>query len=147
MFNRACLGLVSEDRIVDVELGQIKLFSKAIGETNPIYFDESAAKKAGLRGVKAPLTFGFCLKSLAPAKYPSNEDLGIDFSRLLHAEEKFDYFLPIYSGDRLTFSTEVEDMYEKKGGALDFLIRTTKVFNEAGELVQTQTNTLVMRNG
>lgn len=147
MFNRDCLGEISEKRVIDVELGQIQLFVKAIGESNPIYFDKKTAIDAGLRGVKAPLTFGFCLKHLAPAKYPSNEDLGIDLSRLLHAKEMFEYLLPIYSGDRLTVVTEVEDMYQKKGGELDFLVRKTRIFNQAGELVQTQTNTVVMRNG
>ena len=34
-----------------VEAGKIRLFCKAIGEENPIYVDEEAAKKAGYRAI------------------------------------------------------------------------------------------------
>lgn len=144
MLNPKNIGRKSEQREIVVEHGQLKLFAKAIQETNPIYFDQAAAQAAGHRDILAPPTFGNCLKLLAPSKDLSYESLGIDYKKLLHAEEKIDSLLPIYAGDRLTLTTEVIDMYEKKGGALQFLVMLTSIHRQ-GELVQNLTGTVVMR--
>ena len=144
MLNPENIGRKSEQREIVVEHGQLKLFAKAVLETNPIYFDQSAAKAAGHPDILAPPTFGNCLKLLAPSKDLSYESLGIDYKGLLHAEEKIESFHPIYAGDRLTLTTEVIDMYEKKGGALEFLVMRTSIHRE-GVLVQNLTGTVVMR--
>lgn len=144
MLNPDNIGRKSEQREIVVEQGQLKLFAKAILETNPIYFDEAAAKAAGHPDILAPPTFGNCLKLLAPSTELSYDSLGIDYKGLLHAEEKIEYFQPFYAGDRLTLVTEVVDMYEKKGGALQFLVMLTSVHRD-GELVQNITGTVVMR--
>ena len=145
MLNTEYLGHKSEPRTITVERGQVLLFAKAIGETNPIYLDEEAAKAAGHPNILAPPTFGACLKFLAPAETPTYEHLGLDYKGLLHAEEKIDYFLPIHVGQELTLLTEITDMYDKKGGALEFLLRETNVYNDAQALVQKVTTTTVMR--
>ena len=144
MLNPENIGRKSEEREIVVEHGQLKLFAKAIFETNPIYFDKAAAKAAGHPDILAPPTFGNCLKLLAPSKDLSYDSLGIDYKSLLHAEEKIESYQPIYAGDRLTLLTEVVDMYEKKGGALEFLVMRTSIHRQ-GELVQSLTGTVVMR--
>lgn len=147
MINKDYLGHKSEAREITVERGQLKLFAKAIGETNPIYFDEGAARRAGHKDILAPPTFGACLKFLAPAESPTYEELGLDYKGLLHGEEKIEYFQPIHAGDRLTLVTEIVDIYDKKGGALEFLVRVTSVRDAAGALVEKVTGVAVMRHG
>ena len=71
-------------------------------------------------------------------------DRGIDYKRLLHAEEKIESLHPIYAGDQLTLVGEVTDIYEKKGGALQFIVIQTQIFR-SDTLVQQVTSTLVMR--
>lgn len=144
MLNPDNIGRKSEQREIVVEQGQLKLFAKATLETNPIYFDEAVAKAAGHPGILAPPTFGNCLKLLAPSKDLSYESLGIDYKGLLHAEEKIEYHQPFYAGDRLTLVSEVIDMYEKKGGALEFIVILTNLHRD-GELIQSITGTVVMR--
>lgn len=144
MLNPQNIGRKSEQREIVVEHGQLKLFAKAIQETNPIYFDQAAAKAAGHRDILAPPTFGNCLKLLAPSIDLSYDSLGIDYKGLLHAEEKIEAFHPIYAGDQLSLVTEVVDMYEKKGGALQFLVMRTDIRRD-DTLVQTLTGTVVMR--
>lgn len=144
MLNPDNIGRKSERREIVVERGQLKLFAKATLETNPIYFDETAAQAAGHPDILAPPTFGNCLKQLTPPKELTYESMGIDYKSLLHAEEKIEYFQPFYAGDRLTLVTEVIDMFEKKGGALQFLVMLTKI-HRGSELVQNLTGTLVMR--
>ena len=144
MLNPDHVGRRSERREILLEPGQLKLFAKAIQETNPIYFDELAAKSAGHRALLAPPTFGSCLRLLAPSKELSYESLGIDYKRLLHAQEAYEYFHPIYAGDQLALIAEVTDIYEKKGGALQFMVIVTSIFRDQ-DLVQKITGTLVMR--
>ena len=146
LLNPDCIGQRSEPRSIVIEAGQLKLFAKAIGETNPIYFDEAAAKAAGHKNILVPPTFGSCLKFLAPAQSPSADELGLDYKALLHAEETIEYHAPLYVGDRVTLVTEVDSIYTKKDGALEFLVRTTHITDEAGNLLQSVTNTVVMKN-
>ncbi len=145
MLNRDYVGHVLPPTAITVEAGQLRLFNKAVGEDRSIYVDEEAAKAAGFRSLPAPPTFATCLDSLAPETGPSFEDLGIDYRYLLHGGESFEYFAPMCAGDVITIETTVTNMYEKKGGALEFAEFETTFTNQLGELVQKRQRTLVMR--
>lgn len=147
MIDRAFIGVVSEPRAIAVEKGQLKFFAKATGETNPIYFDEEAARSAGHRALPAPLTFMFCLASAAPAKRGAIfGDMGVDEGRVLHGEQSFTHHEPIYAGDVITLVTETKDIYSKKGGALEFIVQDTKATSQAGVLCCEMRVTVVVRN-
>lgn len=147
MIDRAFIGVVSEPRTVEVETGQLKFFAKATGETNPMYFDEEAAKSAGHPALPTPLTFMFCLSSAAPAKRGAIfGDMGVSQSRVLHGEQSFTHHAPIYAGDVITLVTETIDIYSKKGGALDFIVQDTKATNQAGVLCGEMRFTVVVRS-
>src|SRR3546814_8952010 len=94
-------------RKIRVEPGQLRLFAKAIGETNQIYFDQAAAESAGLRAPLAPPTFAYSLGVLAFGSESWSEDLGIDPARLLHGEQAFEYFQPIHAEDELSLQRKV----------------------------------------
>ncbi len=148
MVDRAFIGVVSEPRSIEVEKGQLKFFAKATGETNAIYFDEAAAARAGHHTLPAPLTYMFCLASAAPAKRGAIfGDMGVDQARVLHGEQSFTHYAPIYAGDVITLVTETIDIYSKKGGALEFVVRETAVSNQRGEPVADLTCVTVIRNG
>ena len=68
MIDRKFIGHKLPAISVPVEGGQLAFFAKATGETNPIYFDEQAARAAGHPALPAPPTFSFTLNSLARAK-------------------------------------------------------------------------------
>ncbi|MFD0848982.1 MaoC family dehydratase N-terminal domain-containing protein [Sphingosinicella xenopeptidilytica] len=121
-------------RKIRVELGQLKLFAKAIGETNPIYFEAAAAEAAGLPAPLAPPTFSYSLALLAFDSESLSECLGIDRARLLHGEQTFEYFEPVYAQDVLLLRRNVVDRYEKKGGKLSFVVIDTEATNQRNEL-------------
>jgi len=147
MIDTSHIGVVSEPRAIDVEKGQLKFFAKATGETDPIYFDDDAAKRAGHRAIPAPLTFAFSLALGAPAQRGDMfTDIGIDMSRILHGEQKFTHHRTIYAGDTITLTTETVDIYSKKGGALSFLVQDTKAVNQDNELCTQMRAVLVVRN-
>jgi acyl dehydratase len=149
--DRKHVGVVSEPRVIDVEKGQLRFFAKATGETNPIYFDEDAARAAGHPTLPAPPTFLFSLALGAPARRGNILDpesgLGVDIRRVLHGEQRFEYHRQIYAGDRVTLVTTTSEIYEKKGGALEFVTQDTEATNDAGDLLATMRTVTVVRNG
>lgn len=149
--DRKHIGVVSEPREIDVEKGQLRFFAKATGETNPIYFDEEAARAAGHPTIPAPPTFLFSLHLGAPAKrgdiLDAENGIGADMRRILHGEQRFTYHRPIYAGDRITLTTTTTDIYDKKGGALEFVVQNTQGVNAKGHLCAEMQAVTVIRNG
>lgn len=141
----AVIGKVIPGHEVVVERGRLRFFAQAIGETNPIYSDAEAAKAAGHRDVLVPPTFLFCLDMEKPDPFALIRELGIDMRYVLHGEQAFKYHSPAYAGDTLAYNGTVTNVYSKKNGALDFLVRTVDVTRD-GEPIARLTNTLVVRN-
>jgi acyl dehydratase len=147
MLDKSFIGFETAPRSVDVEKGQLKFFAKATGETNPIYFDEKAARDAGHPALPAPPTFLFCLQTMAPGDDDVMGKLGINIGQVLHGEQQFTNHKPIYAGDIITVKTKIADMYEKKGGALEFIVQDTEASNQKGEKVGVARTVIVVRNG
>lgn len=144
--DKSFIGRETEDRFIDVEKGQLALFAMATGQTDPIYSDENAAKAAGLPGIPLPPTFVFSLGNLAQSKEFSIADMGINLPAVLHGEQNFTYHHPIFSGDRIRLRSKVVDIYDKKGGALDFIVQDTTAHNQNDELCVTARTVIVVRN-
>jgi acyl dehydratase len=132
---------------VQVEQGRLAFFAKATGQTDPVYTDEAAARAAGHPGLPVPPTFLFCLEMESPRPSAIRDLLGIDYRRLLHGEQGFTYHRLAYAGDTLTFEQRIEDIYDKKNGALEFVVRKTSVVNQRGEPVAALRCVTVVRNG
>jgi acyl dehydratase len=75
------------------------------------------------------------------------ELLALDYKRMLHGEQGFEYHTMAHAGDKLTFSQRIDDIYDKKDGALEFVVRKTRVTNQRDELVAEMRCVTVMRNG
>lgn len=131
---------------VAVESGRLRFFAKASGQCDPIYSDEAAARAAGHRGLPVPPTFLFCLEMEAPNPAALRELLGIDIARVLHGEQQFSYRSMAYAGDVLRFEPRIADIYDKKNGALEFVVRDTRVSNQKGEPVAELRCVTVVRN-
>ena len=132
---------------VEVEKGRLRFFAKATGQDDPVYSDEDAARAAGHPGLPVPPTFFFCLEMESPNPAAVRELLGIDYRRLLHGEQGFTFHRMAHAGDTLTFRQRIEDIYDKKNGALEFVVRKTSVTNQRGEAVADLRCVSVIRNG
>ena len=146
MIDRSYIGQKRKPLTVAVEPFQLRLFAKAIGETNPIYLEEEAAKKAGYRNTLAPPTFANSLSLSQPDPFGHWPAMGIELAKVLHGEQKFEYFAPICAGDTITLQDEITDIYDKKDGAMEFMVTETTVKNQDGELVGKMTSVLVQRH-
>ncbi|MET7988461.1 MaoC family dehydratase N-terminal domain-containing protein [Streptomyces sp. NPDC005281] len=138
------IGSRTAPHSVEVERGRLRFFAQATGQQDPLYTDPDAAGAAGHRDLPVPPTFYFCLEMDNPNRGRFLADLGIDLRTILHGGQTFEYHAQAYAGDTLTFETEVTDVYSKKGGALEFIVRATHVTRD-GEPVATLTSTTVVR--
>ena len=62
MIDKKHIGKVIPAFRTVAEAGRLRFFAKATGETNPVYFDESAARDAGHPDLPLPPTFLFSLE-------------------------------------------------------------------------------------
>jgi len=146
MIDRRHIGHVLPAFTVPVEAGRLRFFAKATGNTDPIYTDEAAARDAGHPNLPVPPTFFFCLEMEQPNPAAARELLGLDYRSLLHGEQHFRYHALAHAGDRLRFEPRIADIYDKKGGALEFVVRETTVTNQHGSLVAALTCVTVVRH-
>jgi acyl dehydratase len=129
-----------------VDRTRLQFFAKAIGETNPIYTDLAAAQAAGYLDLPAPPTFLFAAELDSGANMQLLADLDIPLTKLLHGEQSFRYHQPVCAGDTVTVNSSVSDIYDKKGGKLEFVVKNSRVTNQRGELVAELGTVLVVRH-
>lgn len=146
MLDRTWKGHEFPPFTVTVEAGRLRFFAKAIGETDPVYLDEQAAKAAGYRGLPVPPTFLFSLGHEAPDPFGWFAAVGLDLEKVLHGEQSFTYHQVPVAGDVLTFRARLTDLYDKKNGALEFVVKETRVTDAAGAPVAELVSTIVQRN-
>ena len=146
MIDRSHIGRTWPPFEVLVEQGRLRLFAKAIGETRPVYTDEAAARAAGHRSLLAPPTFAFCVLADDPHGMKYMDELGIPVGRMLHAEQRISYNGDICAGDRLRVTRRIADIYDKRGGALEFIAFEVDVQRSSGDLVARNHVLLVVRN-
>lgn len=115
----------------EVEKGAIRKFAEAIGDPNPLYHDEAYAQTTRHGRIIAPPTF------CRTFDYGTIPGFSLKTDGLIHGEQQFEYFRPVYAGDVIYCSTKLADVYEKKGklGKMIFLLYEQKGVDEAGETV------------
>ena len=130
---------------VEYEAGREKIreFSNAVGETNPVHQDPEAAGAAGFRDVVAPPMF--CVVYSAPSMGPALLDpkVGINLAAMLHGGQEFEWGEPVCSGDLITTSTTLKEVYEKNG--MGFYVYESISTNQDGERTVKGTWTNIVR--
>ncbi|MFF4748431.1 FAS1-like dehydratase domain-containing protein [Streptomyces sp. NPDC002514] len=127
------------------EVGREKIreFADAIGDPHPVYRDPEAAKELGHCEVIAPPTFVFSITFRAAGQVVQDPQLGLDYSRVVHGDQKFAYTRPVRAGDRLQVTSTIEAIKSMAGN--DILDIRGEVRDEAGEHVVTAWTKLVAR--
>ena len=119
------------------EVGREKIreFALAIGDMNPAYHDVAAAQALGHRDVIAPPTFAFVVSMRASAIAMFDPGLGLDYSRVVHGEQRFAYGRPVTAGDNLVVVTTIENIRVAAGN--DILTTRADISTVDGEPVVT----------
>ena len=134
------IGIEGKPATLEVEKGAVRKFAEAVGDPNPLWNDEGAARKSRYGGLVAPPTF---LRSV----HHERPQLPFDFpfTRLLDGGSEWEYFGPVRVGDRITAVARIVDVSERSGrmGTMLFIVSEITYTNQFDELVATQRNTLI----
>jgi acyl dehydratase len=142
----AFIGTQLPATTLTVDAGRLRFFAKSIGETNPLYTDVAVAKAAGYADLPVPPTFLFSIELENPDQFRWVVDQGIDPRFVLHGEQSFTYHSIAHAGDTLTATPRIVDVYSKKGGALEFIVKNTTVTRADGSAVADLETVIVVRN-
>ena len=121
----------------------VAAFAEATGATHPACTDVAAARELGYPDVVAPPTFAVVVAQAAEAQYVADPAAGIDFSRVVHADERFTHHRPIHAGDQLVTVLHVESVTERAG--LSLVATRCEIADDTGAPVATVRSTLAVR--
>ena len=122
---------------------KVREFAAAVLATDPISFDVDAAQAAGHADLVAPPTFAVVVQQLTLDQLLADPEAGIDFSRVVHGDQRFTFSRPVIAGDELTATLTVTSV--KSLGAHSMVTAETVIVDDAGEHVVTTVSTLVVR--
>lgn len=122
---------------------KIREFAAALGDDNPVYTDVAAARAMGYPDLIAPPTFAIVLSLPAAEQVVLDPALGLDFTRVVHGDQRFALHRPIGAGDELTVVTTVEAIRSLAGN--DIVTARCDLAATSGEPVATAWSTLVAR--
>lgn len=129
------------------EVGKEKIreYARAVGDENPVYMDDEAARAAGFEGIVAPPMFAVVYSSGATQQAIFDQELGIDLTMMVHGEQDFAWHEMVRAGDVITTTASLGEVFEKAG--MDFVKVKTESVNQDGAPVATGIWTLVVRKG
>jgi acyl dehydratase len=127
------------------EVGREKIreFADAIGDDSALYRDPVAAAAAGHPDVIAPPTFPVVITLLAGHQVIEDPGLAIDYSRVVHGEQRFTYARPVRAGDRLRVWVSIDSL--RSAGGNDMIGTKADVATVEGEHVLTAYSLIVVR--
>jgi acyl dehydratase len=139
--DRSLIGVWGPEAIMHVEVGKVREFARAVKDPNPAF--------AGERAI-APPTFLMTISHWVGDLGKTRSAVKLDYRRLLHGEQEFEYLKPIRAGDVLAFRSRTKDVFEKagkRGGKMLFIVGETEFRNQHGEIVAYMRNTAIETEG
>jgi hypothetical protein len=136
--DRSLIGQWGPEGRMPVESGKIAEFAKAVKDDNPAYGRGEAPP--------APPTFLMTISHWLGSLGETRQGIKLDFRRLLHGEQEFEYVRPIRAGDVLRFRSRTKDVFQKegkRGGTMTFIVGETEFRNQRDEVVAYMRNTAI----
>ena len=122
---------------------KIREFAKAVFSKDPANLDLDAAEKQGYKDLIAPPTFAVVIQERSLTQVISDKEAALDFSRVVHGDQRFIHVRPIVAGDELTSELKVASVKQLAGNSM--VSFETQIFDSNQELVCTAISTLVVR--
>lgn len=129
--------------VYEVGREKIREFAEAIGSADAVHRDPQAARALGHPDVIAPPTFAVIVAQRCEAQVVKDPESGIEYSRVVHGEERFVQHRPIVAGDRLVPTLHVDSVRSARGHSM--VTTRVEIASDASEAVSTVTSTIVVR--
>ena len=122
---------------------KVREFARAVLSDAPLHHDPEVARAAGFDDVVAPPTFAIVVQDLTLQQLLADREAAVDFSRVVHGDQRFTYSRPVVAGDELTGTMTVTSVKQLGGNSM--VTSATEIVDAAGEHVVTAVSTLVVR--
>lgn len=122
---------------------KIREFAEAVGAGDVVHLDQAQAQARGYRDVIAPPTFAVLIAQQCDQQFIVDPEAGIDFSRLVHGEQRFVHHRPITAGDEIVGVLTIDSVKAVGGQAM--VTTRTELSTTAGERVCTAMSIVVIR--
>ena len=122
---------------------KVREFASAVFATAAIHHDLDAAIAAGYSDLVAPPTFPIVIQEKTLKQLLSHPGAGIDFSRVVHGDQKFEYRRPLVAGDEVVATLRVTKIQSLGGHTM--VTSESTIATTAAEPVVVATSTLVIR--
>ena len=139
---RAAIGVEGEPYTLEVDKTSVRMFARAVGYTDPVFYDEEFAKSKGYRSLPAPPHYlGTPIFNPAASDATFGGPRGRQryqspFRRRLNGGTDIEYFDTICAGDVLQATSKVSDIQERKGSIGTMLITITETtYRRDGKVV------------
>jgi len=142
---RSHIGYTTDPTEAAIDGWRVKLFCKAIGETDPVYTDLAAAQEAGHRACPVPPTYLKAVEGEHRSTADLLKHLKVAIKNVLHAEQSFTHHTPVYVGDTVEVWRQIMDIYDKKEGALTFIV-IDSFYRVAGATAASSRQVVLVRN-
>ncbi|MGI9597777.1 MAG: FAS1-like dehydratase domain-containing protein [Acidimicrobiales bacterium] len=137
--------LLADPVTVLIDRRESQRYALAVGDNNPVYFDEAAAVAAGHRTIIAPPTF--VTHAIVPPRaneqlredglWKDGQGVRLEVGRMMFGGEEWDFLEPACVGDSITAETRLADLDQKDGSKGPFVrvVRETTFTNQSGAVV------------
>ena len=140
--------------VYDVTAKDIRRYAQAIGDPNPLYWDQDYASKTRYGGIIAPPLFCHALafedvpaERLRADGLPQELDLPLPVTKAVGGGSVFDVGEPVRPGDVITVKKKITNIYKKTGksGEMYFVVLDTAYVNQHGDMVAHEEATFIQR--
>lgn len=122
---------------------KIREFARSLGDSDSLYFDVEVARSAGFRDLIAPPTFAIVVSMGAGEQVIFDPELGLDYTRVVHGDQKFVHHRVITAGDQLTCVVVVDDIRSVAGN--DMITIRSEIADFSGKQVTTVYSMILSR--
>jgi hypothetical protein len=146
---RDAIGKEGGPTVMEVDKTGCRMFARAVGHVDMIYYDEDYAKSKGYRSIVAPP--GFMGTPIFKPRAPQGEAetggrwFAGPYKRVLNGGTEYEYFGDICAGDVLTSRTKITSFNERTGSIGPMLVTTreTAYTNQDGKVVAKMYGTVI----
>jgi acyl dehydratase len=141
--NRSLVGKEYPALSLTVERDHVTRFAESVGEDEAVFTDADAARAAGYPEQLAPPTFVTTMQIMASALVAADQDLGLDYTRVLHGGQEYRWRRPVHVGDELRAVPRIADISGRV--PMEFIVVESEITDAAGETVVVARTTLISR--
>jgi acyl dehydratase len=122
---------------------KIREFADAVDARSGAHFYPEVARAEGYPDVVAPSTFAVLIAQKAEFHVVADPEVGVDFSKVVHADERFTHHRPLVAGDVVTTTVTIESIVQRAG--ISMVTTRAEIVDGDNAPVATVASTLAVR--